>query len=52
MNNTTVAPETSGDLVVGYVALVISCIAFGSMFAPLKKYDCKDGRLNTCSKDF
>uniref|UniRef100_A0A914CXN3 Uncharacterized protein n=1 Tax=Acrobeloides nanus TaxID=290746 RepID=A0A914CXN3_9BILA len=43
MNSSTIAPETSADLVVGYVSLAVSCLAFGTMFAPLKKYDCRDG---------
>ncbi|KAE9551855.1 hypothetical protein FO519_004929 [Halicephalobus sp. NKZ332] len=33
----------SGDLTLGYISLVISCISFAFMFAPLRKFDCRDG---------
>ena len=33
----------SADLLLGFGALLISCAAFGFMFAPLKKMDAKDG---------
>lgn len=42
MNN----PENdsySMENAIGFVALLISCVAFGFMFVPLKKFDAKDG---------
>uniref|UniRef100_A0A7E4VZK1 Transmembrane protein 144 n=1 Tax=Panagrellus redivivus TaxID=6233 RepID=A0A7E4VZK1_PANRE len=33
----------STDAIIGFVSLIISCLGFGFMFAPLRKYDCKDG---------
>lgn len=51
MNATTETTDTS-DLVAGYVSLIVSCIAFGFMFAPLKKFDCKDGNtFSFCQMD-
>ncbi|KAM3719563.1 Transmembrane protein [Dirofilaria immitis] len=31
------------ETLVGFTACIISCIAFGFMFAPLRIFDCKDG---------
>ncbi|GMS84085.1 hypothetical protein PENTCL1PPCAC_6260 [Pristionchus entomophagus] len=31
------------DIVIGYVACLVSCIGFGTMFVPLRKADCRDG---------
>ena len=44
-NSTSYSTETpTSDLVIGYISLVVSCLAFGTMFAPLKKFDCRDGK--------
>jgi hypothetical protein len=37
------ADSSTTDLAIGYASLLISCAAFGFMFAPLKKFDAKDG---------
>ncbi|CAJ0585925.1 unnamed protein product, partial [Mesorhabditis spiculigera] len=35
--------KDSADVIVGYVALFVSCAAFGTMFAPMRKVDSRDG---------
>ncbi|KAK0394321.1 hypothetical protein QR680_000681 [Steinernema hermaphroditum] len=44
---TTMSPADDVGLIttpaVGYIATLISCCAFGFMFAPLRKFDCRDG---------
>lgn len=43
---TTDAPldTTTTDLIIGYCAMIVSCIGFGTMFIPLKGVDCRDGK--------
>ncbi|KAK5976969.1 hypothetical protein GCK32_021231 [Trichostrongylus colubriformis] len=44
--NSTLPPteaNTAGFVAFGYVALLISCTSFGTMFTPLKRRDTKDG---------
>ncbi|KAF8360658.1 hypothetical protein PRIPAC_87581, partial [Pristionchus pacificus] len=48
MDNTTVPLPmddrfTTTDIVIGYVACLVSCIGFGTMFVPLRNADCRDG---------
>ncbi|VDL69750.1 unnamed protein product [Nippostrongylus brasiliensis] len=46
MSNSTLGSEndpSAGGMVLGYFALLISCISFGTMFTPLKRRDTKDG---------
>ncbi|VDK65484.1 unnamed protein product [Onchocerca ochengi] len=33
------------ETLVGFTSCIISCIAFGFMFAPLRNFDCKDGNI-------
>lgn len=40
---TTAAPVETSLQVIGYVALLFSCCAFGTMFVPLRRRNCKDG---------
>ncbi|EGT50732.1 hypothetical protein CAEBREN_30407 [Caenorhabditis brenneri] len=41
---TTVTPTVDTSLqIIGYVALLLSCCAFGTMFVPLRRRNCKDG---------
>uniref|UniRef100_A0A0M3IG28 Chromate transporter n=1 Tax=Ascaris lumbricoides TaxID=6252 RepID=A0A0M3IG28_ASCLU len=37
---------------VGFVACIISCIAFGFMFTPLRKFDSRDGYLINIVRNF
>ncbi|VDN06972.1 unnamed protein product [Thelazia callipaeda] len=32
-----------GEAITGFILCIISCIAFGFMFAPLRNLNCKDG---------
>ncbi|KAI3418774.1 hypothetical protein GPALN_007877 [Globodera pallida] len=34
---------SSADLLIGYLSLSVSCLAFGFAFVPLKRYDTRDG---------
>ncbi|GMR36304.1 hypothetical protein PMAYCL1PPCAC_06499, partial [Pristionchus mayeri] len=34
---------TGTDVAIGYIACLVSCIGFGTMFVPLRKADCRDG---------
>ncbi|TMS32202.1 hypothetical protein L596_000076 [Steinernema carpocapsae] len=47
MNNTSPTPPPSTAFITnpvfGYVATLISCVSFGFMFAPLRRFNCKDG---------
>uniref|UniRef100_A0A8R1HVN4 Uncharacterized protein n=1 Tax=Caenorhabditis japonica TaxID=281687 RepID=A0A8R1HVN4_CAEJA len=44
MSTSTIDPPVGYGLqIVGYVALLVSCIAFGTMFVPLRRRNCKDG---------
>uniref|UniRef100_A0A1I7Y8K1 Transmembrane protein 144 n=1 Tax=Steinernema glaseri TaxID=37863 RepID=A0A1I7Y8K1_9BILA len=46
INTTTMIPDAGGLIAspaVGYIATIVSCAAFGFMFAPLRKFDCRDG---------
>ncbi|VDO69382.1 unnamed protein product [Haemonchus placei] len=42
-NSTLTEEHSAGFVALGYLALLISCTSFGSMFTPLKRKDTKDG---------
>lgn len=57
MDNTTVPLPmddrfTTTDIVIGYVACLVSCIGFGTMFVPLRNADCRDGQWRSGHQKF
>ncbi|CAJ0951524.1 unnamed protein product, partial [Mesorhabditis belari] len=40
---TTETSKSAADSAIGYAALLISCLGFGLMFAPMRKVDSRDG---------
>src|SRR4051812_9105156 len=45
MNNSlaNTSPDESQQLLVGFTSLLVSCVSLGFMFAPLKRFDARDG---------
>ncbi|VDO91902.1 unnamed protein product [Heligmosomoides polygyrus] len=43
LTSSLVEEQTAGTMALAYIALLISCTSFGTMFTPLKRKDTKDG---------